>query len=282
MSIPSSSASSADLDELVAFCKAHPGPDTDPERFLRRLCSGPAAIVDHRVDGLVAVIIDLVRSASGCPPFELVGLKGDSIAPDVARRLVEQALRQARDLKLQGIEFLVRPLWAPHRAMLEENGFVFSYGDLDMDCAEPNWGADAPIPEGWRWSDVGDEWLGEFFRIQNDAFVNVVGFFMPSEAEMRRTLKREGVAGRILNDGKRGCAILRLTLPTGIINAIARDPAVRGKGFGRLALEEARRQMPGRALGLNVVSTNKTAIELYRRHGFRIIEDLPALLHRFA
>ena len=127
-----------------------------------------------------------------------------------------------------------------------------------------------------------NEWLGEFFRIQNDAFVNVVGFFMPSEAEMRRTLKREGVAGRILNDGKRGCAILRLTLPTGIINAIARDPAVRGKGFGRLALEEARRQMPGRALGLNVVSTNKTAIELYRRHGFRIIEDLPALLHRFA
>ena len=279
--MPSSSACSAELGELVAFCKAHPGPDTDPERFLRHLCSGPAAIIDRRVDGLVAVIIDQVRSASGSPPFELVGLKGDSIAPDAARRLVEQSLRQARDLKLQGMEFLVRPLWAPHRAMLEENGFVFSYGDLDMDCANPDWGADMPIPDGWRWSDVSGDWLDEYFRIQREAFANVAGYFMPPEEEMRRTLRRDGIAGRILNDGKRGYAILRLTLPTGIINAVARDPAARGKGFGRLALDEARRQMPGRALGLNVVSTNKTAIELYRRHGFKIIEDLPALLHRF-
>ncbi len=280
--MPSSSASSADLEELVAFCRAHPAPDSDPERFLRRLASGPAAMVDMRSEGLVAVIIDLVRSATGCPPLELVGLRGETIAPAAARRLVAESLGRARALGLPGIEFLVRPLWAPHRDMLEELGFVFAYGDLDMECvASEAWGPDAAIPEGWQWSDVGERWVSEYFRVQNDAFVGIPGFFMPSEAEMRRALAKAGMSGRILNDGRRGSAILRLNLDEGIIHAVARDPAFEGRGLGRLALDEARRRMPGRPLYLNVVDSNRKARALYERHGFRTTIDLPALIHRF-
>ncbi len=278
----SSSASSADLEGLVAFCRAHPAPDSDPERFLRRLASGPEAMVDMRDEGLVAVIIDLVKSATACPPLELVGLRGDTIPPATARRLVEDSLRRAQALGLPGLEFLLRPHWAPHREMLEDLGFVFAYGDLDMECAAPEaWGPDAAIPDGWQWSDVGDRWISDYFRVQRDAFVGIPGFFMPSEAEMRRTLAKAGAAGRILNDGRRGFAILRLNLDEGIIHAVARDPGFKGRGLGRLALDEARRRMPGRPLYLNVVDSNQPALSLYERHGFRTTINLPALIRRF-
>ena len=47
-----------------------------------------------------------------------------------------------------------------------------------------------------------------------------------------------------------------------------RDPEAKGRGFGRLVLDEARRHLKGRALTLNVVSSNRVALELYkRRHG---------------
>src|SRR6185369_10382501 len=152
------------------------------------------------------------------------------------------------------------------RAMLESLGFVLAYNDIDMVCDVADWGADAAIPEGLTWSVVDDAWADEFFRIQREAFAGIIGLFMPSEDEMRRYLKLDSTKAYILNDGKRGIAILRLTPGTAMINAIARDPLHRGRGLGRLALDHARRQLPDQALNLNVVSTNKTAVELYRRH----------------
>lgn len=279
--MPSSSASSSDLDRLVAFCKAHPVPDTDAERFLRHLASGPDAILDFQAEGLVGVIVDQVVSSSGCAPFDLVGRAIDSIPPDLARRMAEQILAKAGTLRLGGVEFLIFPIWEPHRAMLESLGFAVAYNDMDMVCDAPDWGEDAPIPDGLAWSAVDDRWADEFFRIQREAFAGIIGLFMPSEDEMRRYLKLDSTKAYILNDGKRGVLILRLTPASAMINAIARDPLHRGRGFGRLALDHARRLLPGRALNLNVVSSNRTAADLYRRHGFKIVRDMPVLLRRF-
>jgi ribosomal protein S18 acetylase RimI-like enzyme len=281
MSMPSSSASSADLDRLVAFCQAHPVPDTDAERLLRHLASGPDAILDFQSEGLVGVIVDKVESSSGCAPFDLVGQAIDSIPADLARRMAEQILAKARALNLGGVEFLIFPVWEPHRAMLESLGFTLAYNDMDMVCDAPDWGVDAPVPEGLSWAVVGEDWADEFFRIQREAFAGIIGLFMPSEDEMRRYLKLDSTKAYILHDGQRGVAILRLTPATAMINAIARDPAHRGRGLGRLALDQARRLLPDRTLNLNVVSSNKTAVDLYRRHGFTIVRDMPVLLRRF-
>ena len=238
--MPSSNASSADLDRLLAFCKTHPVPDTDAERFLRHLASGPDAILDFQAEGLVGVIVDKVVSSSGCAPFDLVGRAIESIPPDLARRLIEQILTKAQALKLGGVEFLVFPVWEPHRPILDSLGFTLAYNDMDMVCEAPDWGADAPLPAGQQWSVVGEDWADEFFRIQREAFAGIIGLFMPSEEEMRRYLKLDSTKAYILNDGKRGSLILRLTPASAMINAIARDAAHRKRGLGRLALDHAR------------------------------------------
>lgn len=279
--MPSSSASSAELDRLLAFCKAHPVPDIDAERFLRHLASGPAAIIDFQAEGLVGVIVDQVVSSSGCAPFDLAGQSIEQIPPALARRVIERILVQGRALGLEGVEFLVFPIWEAHRGLLDSLGFTLAYNDMDMVCDKPDWGADAAIPNGLQWSSVGDAWTDEFLRIQREAFTGIIGLFVPSEAEMRRYLKLDSTKAYVLNDGRRGIAILRIAPETAMINAIGRDPACRGQGLGRLALDQARRLLPGRALNLNVVSSNKTAVDLYRRHGFKIVRDMPVLLRRF-
>jgi ribosomal protein S18 acetylase RimI-like enzyme len=42
-------------------------------------------------------------------------------------------------------------------------------------------------------------------------------------------------------------------------------------------LDEARRQLPGQPLSLNVVGSNRVAVDLYRRHGFAITADRDVL-----
>jgi ribosomal protein S18 acetylase RimI-like enzyme len=42
-------------------------------------------------------------------------------------------------------------------------------------------------------------------------------------------------------------------------------------------LDEARRCLKGRALTLNAVSSNRVALELYKRHGFAITADRDVL-----
>src|SRR5256885_8943944 len=74
-----SAAAYSELEALVAFCTAHPIPEIDSERFLRHLCSGPAAIIDLRHRGLVAAILDRAPAASGAVAFDLVGCGIDAI-----------------------------------------------------------------------------------------------------------------------------------------------------------------------------------------------------------
>jgi ribosomal protein S18 acetylase RimI-like enzyme len=82
---------------------------------------------------------------------------------------------------------------------------------------------------------------------------------------------------RVLCDGDRVLAALRYSPSEAFLHSIVRDPAVKGKGFGRLVLDEARRCLPGHALSLNVVSSNRAALDLYKRHGFAIAADRDVL-----
>jgi ribosomal protein S18 acetylase RimI-like enzyme len=72
-------------------------------------------------------------------------------------------------------------------------------------------------------------------------------------------------------------AALRYAPDDAFLHSIVRDPQAKGRGYGRLVLDEARRRLPGRALTLNVVSSNRVALDLYRRHGFEITADRDVL-----
>jgi ribosomal protein S18 acetylase RimI-like enzyme len=84
-------------------------------------------------------------------------------------------------------------------------------------------------------------------------------------------------AVRVLGDGGHILAALRYAPDDAFLHSIVRDPEAKGRGFGRLVLDEARRQLPGRALTLNVVSSNRVALDLYKRHGFAITADRDVL-----
>jgi GNAT superfamily N-acetyltransferase len=276
MSTPSSAASSA-IDDLVAWCAAHPVPDSDAERFLRHLNSGPAAIIDRRAEGAVCVILDRARSGIGCAPLELAGVRAGALTEALAQDLVAAAAAQAGRLGLKGIDLMVTPEWAPYRPGIENAGFAFAYGDLDMLCSAPDWGQDVAVPDGLAWRDLEPPLIEEFLRIYRAAFADLAGVYFADEAEQRRVLTVGRGAIRVLSDGSRILAALRFAPDEAFLHSIVRDPAAKGRGFGRLVLDEARRQLPGRPLTLNVVSSNRVAVELYRRHGFEITADRDVL-----
>jgi ribosomal protein S18 acetylase RimI-like enzyme len=276
MSIPSSAASSA-IDDLLAWCAAHPVPDSDAERFLRHLSSGPAAIIDRRAEGAVCVILDRARSGTGCSPLELAGFRSGALTDALAKELITTAAEKAGALGLNGIDLMVTDEWAPHRRSIESGGFTYAYGDLDMLCAAPDWGQDMAVPEGLAWHDIEPTLIDDFLRVYRGAFADLPGVYFPDEAEQRRVLAVRRGAIRVLCDGRRVLAALRYAPDEAFLHSIARDPAVKGRGFGRLVLDEARRQLPGRALTLNVVSSNRAALDLYKRHGFAITADRDVL-----
>ena len=276
MSIQYSAGSSA-IDDLVSWCAAHPIPDTESERFLCHLNSGPTAIIDARDAGAVCVILDRARSGTGCAPAELAGLRPGAMSDALAERLVREIAARSRRLGLKGVDVMITPEWAPHRRSIENAGFAYAYGDLDMLCAMPDWGEDLPLPDGLFWHDLDATRIEEFLRVYRAAFADLPGVYFADEAEQRRVLTFSRGAVRVLGDGNRIFAALRYAPDDAFLHSIVRDPEAKGRGFGRLVLDEARRQLPGRALSLNVVSSNRVALELYKRHGFAITADRDVL-----
>jgi ribosomal protein S18 acetylase RimI-like enzyme len=244
MSIPSSAASSA-IDDLLAWCAAHPVPDSDAERFLRHLSSGPAAIIDRRAEGAVCVILDRARSGAGCSPLELAGFRPGALTDALAKELVTTAAAKAGALGLDGIDLMITDEWAPHRRSIKRGGFAYAYGDLDMLCAAPDWGHDVPLPKGLAWHDLDPALIDGFLRVYRTAFADLPGVYFPDEAEQRRMLAVGRGAVRVLCDGGSVLAALRYAPDEAFLHSIVRDPAAKGRGFGRLVLDEARRRLPG-------------------------------------
>jgi ribosomal protein S18 acetylase RimI-like enzyme len=272
MSTRSSSASS-DLEALIAFCAANPVPDIDSERFLRHLCSSLGAVIDLRHRGVVAAILDRAPAASGAVSFDLVGGRIDATDTATVETVLRSAVEAGGRLGIVGLELMLSAPWAPHRAAIERLGFALSYRDLDMHCDHPDWGEDAPLPVGAAWSDLGRAWIDSYLEMQRTAFAQQPGVYFPDPAEQRRVLLSGVSRVRKLSDGNRILAGLRYTPETAFLHSIVRNPAVKGQGFGRLVLDEARRALPSRSLALNVVSSNRVAVDLYRRHGFEILRE---------
>jgi ribosomal protein S18 acetylase RimI-like enzyme len=271
--LTTSSGASSDLEALIAFCAANPVPDIDSERFLRHLCSSTQAVIDLRHRGVVAAILDRAPAASGAVAFDLLGCGPRAMDAAIAETVLTCALEAAGRLGVHGLELMLGAHWAPHRAAIEGLGFTLSYRDLDMRCERPDWGSDAPLPVGAEWSDLGRAWIDAYLDMQRAAFAGLPGVYFPDPAEQRRVLLGGTSRVRKLSDGKRILAGLRYAPETAFLHSIVRNPAAKGQGIGRLVLDEARRELRGRALTLNVVSSNRVAVDLYHRHGFEILRE---------
>jgi ribosomal protein S18 acetylase RimI-like enzyme len=286
MSTTSSSGSSATLETLIGFCAAHPVPDTDAPRFLGRLNTGPQAIIDWRDRGVVAVLLDAVIGSNGAVPFEVVGLAGGKLGPLLAADLLGELARRAVVLGAKASELAITHIWAPHRAAAEVLGYRHSYSDCEMICCNADWGPDAELPAGAQWHDAWPEWVDDYIRVLTSGFADVPGAFVPRPEEIRRYLQQSGIRARILIENGQGIGLLRFTEPDNYINAVVRAGGQKGRGIGRLVMDEARRclVMNGRndaPMTLTVVDTNAAAVELYRRCNFEIDREVAVLIRRF-
>ena len=275
-----SSAGSSALEPLIAYCRQHPAPDVDLERFLRHLSSGLSAIVDRRDAGVVGVILDRARSPSGAAQFHVVGSAASAIDAATAEAVLYQALAAGRKLGLAALDLAIDAFWAQHRPLQEAMGMRLAYCDLSMRSSDGAWGPDAELPERCAWHDLTPDRIDDYLRLQKAAFAGTDGIYAPEPAEQRRVLTTGKVAVRILSDGTRILAALRYRAEDAFLYSLVRDPAAKGRGLGRLMLDEARRRLPGRALHLDVVSSNRPALELYRRHGFEIVRELDVMSKR--
>ena len=286
MSTTSSSGSLATLETLIGFCAAHPVPDTDAPRFLGRLNTGPQAIIDWRDRGVVAVLLDAVIGSNGAVPFEVAGLAGGKLSPLLASDLLAELARRAVTLGAKASELAITHIWAPHRASAEALGYRHSYSDCEMICRNADWGPDAVLPVGAQWHDAWPDWVDDYIRVLTSGFADVPGAFVPRPDEIRRYLQQSGIRARILIENGQGIGLLRYTEPDNYINAVVRDGGQKGRGIGRLVMDEARRclVMNGRndaPMTLTVVDTNAAAIELYRRCNFEIDREVAVLIRYF-
>jgi ribosomal protein S18 acetylase RimI-like enzyme len=286
MSTPSSAVSSATSEALLEYCAAHPVEGADAARFIERLNTGPSAIIDWRDRGLVVVLLDALAGDKGIVPVEIVGLAEGRLPVDLAVDLVAELVARAEMLGARAIELAISPIWAPHRTLLEGAGYSPSYTDLDMVCPDPDWGDDLPLPAESHWTDAAPNWVDEYIRVLQDGFADVPGAFVPAPEEVRRYLVQPDIRARILIERGRGIALLRYTEPRTYINAVVRAAGCRGRGLGRLVMDEARRRLVTQGshkapMRLTVVDTNTAAIELYRRCRFEIETEMPVLIRRF-
>ncbi|MBK8157486.1 MAG: GNAT family N-acetyltransferase [Rhodospirillaceae bacterium] len=282
----SSSGSSAALETLIGFCAAHPVPDADAPRILARLNSGPRAIIDWRDRGVVAVLLDTVMGQSGTMPVELVGVAQGAMSPALAADLLSELALRAPALGASANELALNEAWLPHKALALAVGYQHSYHDCDMTCRDAAWGPDLPLPQGAFWTDAAPDWVEPYIEVLRSGFADVPGAFVPPPEEIRRYLAQSNIRARILIEGRQAIGLLRYTNPNNYINAVVRAGGQRGRGIGRLIMDEARRCLVTYGknpapMSLTVVDTNTAAIELYRRCNFEIDKQMAVLIRRF-
>ena len=263
------------IDELLDFCRDHPVEKVDTERFLRHLSDLPQALVDLRAAGWLGVILSRAPDPAGATPFEWIGAGREALGPEMARRALAEIAAKARAMKLPGVHILMTPHWNGAEDVMRETGAAPLYHDLDMSHSDGKWGEDAPLPDRWRWTGFDEALALGYVDLLRRSFGSLPGFYMPAEEEVLRGVRETAPGVRILLDGDGSMrALTRCRIERRYIHAIARDPDYRGKGLGRLAMDEARRVLGPGPIALSTVRENRAAASLYERLGFKVTSEL--------
>lgn len=138
--------------------------------------------------------------------------------------------------------------------------------------------AGAPLAAGAvRFEPVTPENLEAYVAVHNAAFITSPNGGLISRADAAAALAAsphpELMQVGYLDGVPAAMVDLRLSGDTGEIDGLAVHPRFQGRGLGRLALQHALWVLQGRGAGtvrLQVVESNRPAVELYLRHGFAL------------
>ncbi|HEY1382498.1 MAG TPA: hypothetical protein VGF43_02730, partial [Dongiaceae bacterium] len=260
--MPGSSARTPTITIAEAFdyCRAHPVAHIDLERFLGIFTTDAHRIVDARDIGLVGIIMDRLTIQDGAKPFEWIGAEIDKIDARTFPIAIGRLRRTARDLGIPAIDVSLNGHWSNVRELLLQDGAEPKFVDIELTHPDCNWGPDRPVPEGWRWALVTPEHEPAYISLLNRAMGPMPGVYVPPEAEAIASMRTTADGTKLLLDaGGEARAMIRCKLTRRYLHLIAGAPETRGRGLGRLALDEVRRMLGPGPLHLTVVKQNAHA-----------------------
>lgn len=263
------------IEEAFAWCRAHPVAHIDLERFLGIFTTDARRIIDARDHGLVGLIMDRLTIQDGAKPFEWIGAAVDSIDPEIFPILVERLRGTARSFDIPAIDVTLSGHWSSVREELAREGARPKFVDVEMTHPDCNWGPDRPIPRGWRWELVTPKREPAYISLLNRGMGPMPGVYVPPEAEALASMRTTAGGTKLLldTDGE-AQAMIRCKLAKRYLHLICCAPDKKGRGLGRLALDEVRRMVGPGPLHLTVVKQNERAHGFYLHMGFASTEEV--------
>lgn len=265
------------LETLATFAEYHPISrfNAPPIRRILGTWATPDGVLEWTVDGrtaLVGAVVAGMENVHDAALLEILGWDEDTPFGPLLDAVTPVALALAKSrpkLSLSlpsGFAGEVGPAWTA-----AEGSFVMARGN------EP-W-PDPPLPAGATWEDLSRATVAEHYAVMKRAFVDDPGTMIPpfptfgdvalvSDPPVR-ILRREGVEIGFARVSLEGDGL-------GYVATIGRDPSARGQGLGPIVLAEALRVLAARGMTrfrLGVTASNSSAVELYRRSGFTVVES---------
>ena len=257
------------IEEAFAYCRAHPVAGIDLERFLGIFITDAHSMVDAREFGLLGIIMDRLTIADGAKPFEWIGGEIDKMDAATFPAVFERLRDTARGLGIPAVDITLSGHWSRVRDLLAREGVHPQFIDIELTHPDCNWGPDRPVPEGWRWVLVTPEYEPAYISLLNRGMGPMPGVYVPPEAEAIASMRTTADGTKLLLDAAgEARAMIRCKLARRYLHLIASAPDMRGRGLGRLALDEVRRMLGPGPLHLTVVKQNEHAHGFYLHMGF--------------
>ncbi|MCA9518627.1 MAG: GNAT family N-acetyltransferase [Myxococcales bacterium] len=276
----------AEHEDRVRFCVAHPVGDLredDVRLLLGALTRGPEGeldLKDPRTGArLVAAVIERADNEANTAELVPLGIEGPSTGwAELMGEAVDSAICLARTGPRERLQVPLQPRLQALAPILEARRLKSAFANYTMTTDDASYD-ETPVPRGMRFDDWSPRYAPDkVYALIKRAFQGIPGLMLLPQDQLRKRLETASPPARLLLDGDRIIGVARLKLldddaPTGFVNLIAREPALRGKRLGDLLLGEAKRVLAAsgaRRFALEVVTTNVAALALYERHGFRV------------
>jgi ribosomal protein S18 acetylase RimI-like enzyme len=275
------------FEDLERFVHDHLVVDTDAPLLRLLLVSTPRS-PDHVLDlgaggerVLVGSVLDTMTSASASALLVVLGFRERAGSAEVLGRALDVAEALARRGPRRRLEVPLPEALQRHAPVLSARGYAIAFAHYHMERpaeAPPP----APLPDGLCWASASPADAEAMQALSAAAFTGVPGWYGAGVDAIRALIAEAPIPPRLVRADGRLVASARVGLgpggEDGLIHAIARDPAFRGRGLGAPLLAEAMRALHAagaRRFKLDVAAVNARAIDLYLRNGFTVASEEP-------
>jgi ribosomal protein S18 acetylase RimI-like enzyme len=279
----------ANVDDAVAFSVANGSPHDSAliRRLMCRLTSAPEGVLVWR-DALglavVATVVDQVSNGADATTLEILGARRSLDGDRLAELVIDPGVAFARRGPRRALHIPLYP-WlvdAAAQTTLEARGFALAYTCFTMGrLCDPELPGVPRLEPGFRWAMLDEGRIEEAHRATAAMFAGAPSASLSPLEDFRRVVVSGPDVWRVLLDGERIAAMVRLvrvTANAGKIGLLGRVPAYRGRGIGPQLVAEGLRvlsELGVREVTLDVEAENDRALDLYQRFGFEVVVRTP-------